>query len=499
MARRVARGAAWVLAGLAVVYLVLLLPEPEPPLPAAPPPGGAARPFAWNQDAFWERLEADYAAARAAGCGAVRREVEAGLAALDAGLARLDAEPVGPDAPILADLERRVFEAAPRVGACAAEVAGYVGRAAALRDAVKRQSERWSMDDRRAREALYRLLYGGRAAVEELLLQEPPAAAAAVLTRGVDEPSRTPAASVLGVEVRSGDVLLSRGGAPTSALIARGNDFPGNFSHVALVHVDERTRRVSIVEAHIERGVVISSVEDYLADAKLRVLVLRPRADLPAIVRDPLLPHRAAASALERARAGHVPYDFAMDRADPGKLFCSEVAADAYARHGVRLWMGLSHVSSEGLRRWLAGFGVRHFETLEPADLEYDPQLRVVAEWRDPEALRKDHHDNAVTEAMLEAAERGARLEHARALLPVARAAKALSVVLEATGRVGPVPEGMSATAALRNRWYGTVHAEVAARLGRRAAAFQAERGYPPPYWRLVGLAREELAAIASR
>jgi hypothetical protein len=54
------------------------------------------------------------------------------------------------------------------------------------------------------------------------------------------------------------------------------------------------------------------------------------------------------------------------------------------------LWMGISHISSPGLRKWLSAFGVTHFETQEPSDLEYDPQLVVVAEWRDPETLRKD-------------------------------------------------------------------------------------------------------------
>ena len=36
---------------------------------------------------------------------------------------------------------------------------------------------------------------------------------------------------------------------------------------------------------------------------------------------------------------------------------------------------------------WLSDFGVEHFITQMPADLEYDPQLSVVAEWRDPETL----------------------------------------------------------------------------------------------------------------
>src|SRR2546423_7159921 len=107
------------------------------------------------------------------------------------------------------------------------------------------------------------------------------------LLTGRDEPSQTPSTNLLGVALRSGDILVSRGGAATSALIARGNDFPGNFSHVALVHVDERNRAASVIEAHIERGVVISSVADYLADKKLRVMVLRLRGDLPRLVADP--------------------------------------------------------------------------------------------------------------------------------------------------------------------------------------------------------------------
>ena len=45
--------------------------------------------------------------------------------------------------------------------------------------------------------------------------------------------------------------------------------------------------------------------------------------------------------------------------------------------------------------------------TLEPSDLEYDPQLTVVAEWHDPGTLFKDHLDNAVTDVLLEDANSG--------------------------------------------------------------------------------------------
>src|SRR5947199_229831 len=83
---------------------------------------------------------------------------------------------------------------------------------------------------------------------------------------------------------------------------------------------------------------------------------------------------------------------------------CSEVASAAYEPRGIRLWQGLSSMSTPGVVGWLGSFGVRHFTTQAPADLEYDPQLVVVAEWRDPEALARDHVHNAIIDAMLEEA-----------------------------------------------------------------------------------------------
>jgi hypothetical protein len=361
-----------------------------------------------------------------------------------------------------------------------------------MRDVVKIQSRHWDVSGTPARSRLYRALYGGRALVEELQLDHPDSVAALYL--GPDAPSASPSTVVQGVRIHSGDILVSRGGYPTSALIARGNDYPGNFSHVALVHVDSATGVASTIEAHIERGVVVSSAEQYLADKKLRILVLRLRADLPRIVADPMLPHRAASAMLARARANHIPYDFAMDYTDPARLFCSEVASAAYRAEGVTLWTGLSTLSAPGLRRWLAAFGVRHFETQEPSDLEYDPQLAVVAEWRDPAQLLRDHVDNAVTDALLEGAERGDALTYPWYKLPIARVMKGYSWVLERFGKIGPVPEGMSPSAALRNSSYTARHRALAARVRVEAERLAGRQGYFPPYWVLLDLARKAVA-----
>jgi hypothetical protein len=254
--------------------------------------------------------------------------------------------------------------------------------------------------------------------------------------------------------------------------------------------VDSATHAISVIEAHIEAGVAVSTADQYLADKKLRVMVLRPRADLPALQRDPMLPHRAASAMLARARREHIPYDFTMDYTDPSRLFCSEVASAAYREAGLTLWMGISTISRDGLRRWLSAFGVQHFATQEPSDLEYDPQVHVVAEWHDAATLFDDHIDNAVTDVMLEGADRGATLSYDWYTLPVARLMKAYSWARVQGGGAGPIPEGMPAAAALRNRSYGAEHAARSAALRAAAAEWRTANGYPPAYWTLVTLAR---------
>lgn len=467
-----------------------------PPSPDRPAPATAhGRAFAWNENALWRSLEVRYVRARAGGCDRAMPAAASALRALAATVATLSRDSVAPDDGRLDSLQARFFALGPETAACAGLLRPYVELGARWRAVIKRQSRHWDVTRPATRDRLYRALYGARAAVEEAMLQHPERAAASLVRDS--EPSATPAALVQGVEIHSGDILVSRGGYPTSALIARGSDYPGNFSHIGLVYVDSATHAVSVVEAHIEKGVAVATADQYLADKKLRIMVLRLRADLPALVRDPLLPHRAADRALRRARQGHVPYDFAMDYTDPTRLFCSEVASSVYHDLGVDLWMGISTISRPGLRHWLAGFGVRHFETEEPSDLEYDPQLVVAAEWRDPATLFADHVDNAVIDAMLEGADRGDRLTYPWYLLAPVRLAKAWSWVLERFGRPGPVPEGMSAAAALRNRAFSARQRALAARVTERAAAFRRTRGYRPPYWTLVELARVTVAPAA--
>lgn len=467
------------LGAVAALYLLLLIPEASPP----PPEAADGKPFAWGQDDLWDRLEERFIETRQAGCdqsaGARAATLQALLQTLDTLRERRDE--VDPADPLLDTLEGQLFEASASAAACPAQDARTLLDAyAQMRQHLKEASTRWSIDDRPARDRLYRLLYGGRMATEEVLLQMPPDQMP-VVVKGDPSPGQAPSVEIRGVKVYSGDMLLSRGGAATSALIARGNDYPGNFSHVALVHVDERGL-FQTIEAHIESGVVVAGLDKYAGDPKLRVMLLRPRAGLADT-------HQAATKALKEATGRHIDYDFAMDYDRPERMFCSEVASWAYQAQGVSLWKGLTTMSSPTTARWLSAFGVRNFTTHGPSDLEYDPQLTVIAEWRDPDTLFKDHIDDAIIDAMLEhdaSAQRG--VEHNALLLPIARILKAVSLVQNALGGDGIIPKGMSATAALRADWLRSRHDAIKTKVMADVAAFEGEHRYKPPYWRLVAM-----------
>ena len=460
---------------LATAGLVLCLPE----CPTVAPPPANATPFAWNQDDVWDGLERSFVAARR------RCDEPLELASLRALLANLRGAP--PEDLRWAQWEARFYQASARAAACPEESAKLLVKLHEdARVVIRATATRWDLHEGPARQRLYRLLQGGRMAVEEVLLQMPHPLMPA-LVRGESVLSTGPCTELHATRVCSGDLLLSRGGAPTSALIARGSDFPGSFSHVALAHVAP-TGELRTIEAHIERGVVVEGVARYEADPKLRVMLLRLR---PGIAAAPGAPHRAAEHAMAEAARGHIPYDFAMDTADSGAQFCSEVASSAYAAQGVRLWRGLTQMSAPGTARWLTRFGVTHFETHGPSDLEHDPQLAVVAEWRDPEGLFGAHVDDAVVDAMLEGAEEGDDIGYDRSRLPLARLARAWSWLQRRLGRGdGVIPEGMSATVALRVQWLRQRHRVLRDDVLAQVTVFERNRGYRPPYWQLVTMAR---------
>jgi hypothetical protein len=178
-----------------------------------------------------------------------------------------------------------------------------------------------------------------------------------------------------------------------------------------------------------------------------------------------------------------------MNFNDTTEMFCSEVASYAYRTNGLQVWKYPSTISSAGVVNWLHDFGVENFVTQMPSDLEYDPQLAVVAEWRDPETLFKDHVDNAAMDALLEKANKGAIIDYNIWQLPLVRVIKGYCVIKNLFGKIGMIPEGMSATKALKNQTFVAMHVAVKNKTMQLADEFFKKNGYRAPYWQLVKFA----------
>lgn len=250
---------------------------------------------------------------------------------------------------------------------------------------------------------------------------------------------------VEGVRIHSGDILLSRGGAPSSAFIARANDYPGSFSHVAMVYIDADKRPI-VIESLIEKGVVTSSIEEFLKAKKYRILVLRMRPDHPMLKLNPMLPHEASMAMLSRVQKNKISYNFEMNWTDDERFFCSEVVYHAYKPYGLELWQYHPRITKKGVRQWLSDLGVRYFEFLVPSDIQYDPNLVTVAEWLNHDTLYDDGIDNVILDVLLEDAEHGVRLRYSWHKLLVVHAMKLITLFQNDP----TIPPGMSASTVLR-------------------------------------------------
>jgi hypothetical protein len=197
---------------------------------------------------------------------------------------------------------------------------------------------------------------------------------------------------------------------------------------------------------------------------------------------------------LSRAEKRLIAYDFAMNYKNDIKLFCSEVVYHAYRYEGVDLWRIKTLMSQPGLRAWLGDMGVKSFETLAPSDIEYDPQIVAVAEWRDLNVLKEDRIDSAIMDALLEEAEKGLRLSYPSHKLPLAGVVKLWSSIQPLFGLEPAIPRGMGAGTALRvNSLMKTVFPLLRQRLRKAAKRFREDQGYSPPYWSLMQLSRQTL------
>lgn len=240
--------------------------------------------------------------------------------------------------------------------------------------------------------------------------------------------------------LRSGDLLLSRGTTFTGSVISRIGAIDNQFSHLAMVYIDEtghinyfdeqqkklvqntQKGRKFVVESVLNNGLQIIPLDGYLKHDYARIAAYRygdsMSADSFAETQSAKIAARAAELMAQKAATGKVCYNFTMDMAYqypndsecPEKLFCSQsiavglklaceefdcTAIDKYSDkdnpYAFPLFLTKFNVDSNPVAQLL---GLQVEKTFAPADVEIDPRIELMAEWTDyhriPEARRWD-------------------------------------------------------------------------------------------------------------
>jgi hypothetical protein len=138
-------------------------------------------------------------------------------------------------------------------------------------------------------------------------------------------------------DLKSGDVILSRGNAYSSAAIARIAQSDYQFSHLSFVFQDPQSRDLFTSEAHIEIGSVVAPIKDHLEEKNVRSVVFR--------YRDEDISARASKAIYELVKkhqesGKNIEYDFSMNYKDDSKFFCSEIVSQGFklARPNESVW-----------------------------------------------------------------------------------------------------------------------------------------------------------------
>ncbi len=254
------------------------------------------------------------------------------------------------------------------------------------------------------------------------------------------------------VKLRSGDVLLSRGNAYTSAAISRIGKEEAQFSHLTQVYIDApigtemtieqaiHSERAFTVEAHIEVGSFTRRFREYVADGNMRVVLFRPKID-------PARAHTAAKSIYDRVIAyqkgnrsvfsldlqpvandgasqapsttpnpssetgvrlfgvfdrganpnDNPPYDFKMNLENAKEIFCAEIVSLAYKAASLTVPSFRTEIRHNDLTKRM---GITTQLTFAPADIEVDPNFELLAEWRDRRKLAGVMRKDVVLTAM---------------------------------------------------------------------------------------------------
>ncbi len=199
--------------------------------------------------------------------------------------------------------------------------------------------------------------------------------------------------------VKSGDILLIRASSFVSAVVARIGDEEGQFSHSAMIHVDDKGE-AKVMEALIQKGVIITPYKEWRENNHhTRALIFRHDNEK--------LAKKAAQKLYDTiqmrwAAKNFMLYDFQMDNSDTKQFFCSELVQYAFRLAGNHT-IPTFRTSFKAFRNhsFLNELTIGVDEAFAPSDLEVEPRINLVAEWRNYDATRDARIDDVIQTKIL--------------------------------------------------------------------------------------------------
>ncbi len=194
-------------------------------------------------------------------------------------------------------------------------------------------------------------------------------------------------------DLKSGDVILSRGNAFSSAAIARIGTNDYQFSHLSFVYQDPDDKKLMTTEAHIEIGSVVEPIVEHIDSKNAREAVFRYHDSEIANLASTLVHDRVLEG---QKKKKNVEYDFSMNFKDDSRLFCSEIISSGFkkALPNEDFFPMFKSKFTPGIIPFLNTIGVPattenidQVEVFAPGDIQFDPRFELVAEWRNPAKL----------------------------------------------------------------------------------------------------------------
>jgi hypothetical protein len=200
-------------------------------------------------------------------------------------------------------------------------------------------------------------------------------------------------------QFKSGDIILVRNSSFVSAIISRIGDEDGQFSHAAMMYIDKNNKKF-ILEALISKGAVITPFSEWRRH-NLHARVALFRYAKPNAAKD-------AASKLhqfiERSNKHKytIPYDFNM-LPKSNEFYCSELVQYGYKLAGeehLPTFPTSFHIISK--HPFFRDLSIKAMKAFSPNDVEIEPSVDLVAEWRNYDLTREVKIEDAIQTKVLQ-------------------------------------------------------------------------------------------------